>query len=122
MEIRILERRQGRAMNTGKTIYPKAEYFLVWTHIGSGDCWRWIEHKGWETERFMGQVTIISALGGREVLENPLCFGTDRRRCMATKERLNSEHVRNHEPENWRLPTWREAYARTHRRKDSTQA
>lgn len=104
-------------MNTGKTKYPPAEYFLEWTFLSAVNCWRWIEYKGWEVERFMGQEKVLSALGSTDVLTNPLCFGHDQKRCMFTKDRLNSEYVKKNEPENWSLPTWQEIYAKTHEKK-----
>lgn len=76
-------------------------------------CWRWIEYVGWEVDRFFSIVYILSPLGGIIELVNPLCFGLNRRKCMDEKERLNSEIVKDNEPENW-IATWKEAYARTH--------
>lgn len=78
---------------------------------------RWIEHKGWLVSAFFNDVTIINCMGRQETLHNCLCFGTDRRKCMRTKSRLNSEIVRQEEPELWRTnPNWQKAYSETHRR------
>lgn len=90
----------------------KPSNFLMLRQLDSG-CWRWIEYVGWEVDRFFSTVYILSPLGGMIELANPLCFGLNRRRCMDEKERLNSEIVKDTEPENW-IATWKEAYARTH--------
>ena len=96
----------------------KRELISVFMMDGDPDhIHRWIERKGWLVSAFFNDVTIINSMGREEVLHNCLCFGTDRRKCMRMKSRLNSEIVRSDEPVLWRTsPGWQQAYSNTHRR------
>ena len=95
----------------------KRELISVFANEGDPDhIHRYIEHKGWLVSAFFNDVTIINSMGREEVLHNCLCFGTDRRKCMRMKSKLNSEIVRSEEPMLWkRSPSWQRAYGDTHR-------
>lgn len=90
------------------------EYFLVLRTLYNG-CRRWIECIGWEVDRDDTSLYIITPINPTpEKLEGALCFGHNKKLCLREKDRLNSEIVRDEEPANFLLPTWQEAYRRTH--------
>ena len=75
------------------------EYLLELRQLHDG-CFRWIEHVGWLVDQFMGQYTFMSPMSPiPDVLNNCLYFGTDKKRCMFMKLKLNSEIVMKHEDE-----------------------
>lgn len=91
------------------------EYFLVLRTLDNG-CRRWIEHVGWEVDRNDTSVYITTPINPTpERLEGALCFGNYKHICLWEKDRLNSEIVRDEEPETFQLPTWQESYKRTHK-------
>lgn len=92
------------------------EYLLELRQLHDG-CFRWIEHIGWLVDQFMGQYTFMSPMSPiPDVLNNCLYFGTDKKRCMFMKLKLNSEIVMKHEDEDMQK-IWAEAYKKTHKTK-----
>lgn len=90
------------------------EYFLVLEVLGNG-CRRWIEHVGREVGRDDTGIYIVTPISpAPRYLEGALCFGHNKGLCLWEKNRLNSEIVRNEEPETFLFPTWQEAYRKTH--------
>ena len=95
-------------------VRKKLEYFLALRTLGN-DCRRWIEYIGWEVDQDDTGVYITTPINPISVrLEGVLCFGNNKLICLRKKDKLNSEIVRNEEPETFRLPTWQEAYRKTH--------
>lgn len=90
------------------------EYFLVLRTLDNG-CRRWIEYIGWEVDRDDTGVYITTPINPTpKRLEGSRCFGNYKHICLREKDRLNSEIVRDEEPETFKLPTWQELYKRTH--------
>ena len=95
-------------------VRKELEYFLVLKTLGNG-CRRWIEHVGWEVGRDDTGIYITTPIDPTpKYLKDALCFGNLKRLYLWEKDRLNSEIVRDEEPETFLLPTWQEAYRRTH--------
>jgi hypothetical protein len=88
------------------------QYFLHSEPLSSGHR-RWIEYTGWLIDQNEEACTILSPMGAEHILKSPLIFD-DREVCMFMKSKLNSEYVKQHEPENFEIPSWREAYNKTH--------
>lgn len=89
------------------------EYLLELRQLYDGT-YRWIEHVGWLVEQFFGQCTFMSPMSPTpDVLNNCIYFGTDKKRCMFMKDKLNSEIVMRDESEEMRQ-IWSETYRKTH--------
>lgn len=93
------------------------EYLLEYREIRAG-VFRWIEHVGWLVEQFMGQYTFLSPLSPYpEVFTNNcIYFGRDHKRCMFTKDKLNSEIVMKSGDEMMKQ-IWKQTYDKTHKTK-----
>lgn len=99
-------------------IRDKLEYFLVerpaHTVCTAFFNRRYIEIEGFKLYDFFNDVVITTPISPiPEQLHNPICFGNDRKLCMREKLRLNSEIVKNEEPEIF-SGLWEEAYNQTH--------
>lgn len=98
------------------------KYFLVLLSIQSTfnpktSIKRWIEYVGWVIDKPKPDMIVIhSPMGGQDTLVNALEFET-RKECLFTKDKLNSEIVKEHEPENW-IVTWKKTYDRTHKQSE----
>ena len=90
------------------------EYLLHLEELHDG-CKRWIEHVGWLIDQFMGQYTFMSPMSPYPdvFIHDVLYFGTDRKRCMFMKDKLNSERVMQYEDADMRK-IWSDTYNRTH--------
>ena len=96
-------------------VRKELEYFLVLRTLASA-CRRWIEYVGWEVGRDDTGIYITTPISPEpKYLEGALCFGNYKHLCLWEKDRLNSEIVREEEPETFQLPTWQETYRKTHK-------
>lgn len=89
---------------------------LLFRKLEIYDVWRWIEDTAVTIESFdLFVISYISALGTRISHEGQyIIIGTDRKKQIKEKEKLNSEWVKEHEPETFLLPPWQEAYRNSH--------
>ncbi|NDV80784.1 hypothetical protein [Bacteroides sp. 51] len=75
---------------------------------------RWIEYTGWIIDESSPDIIVIrSPMGGQIRLVNAIQFDS-KKECVFMKDKLNSEIVKESEPEHW-FPTWVETYNRTHK-------
>ncbi len=95
------------------------KYFLEKKMLDYFPVYRWINHVGYIIGQPEPGITIIhSPMGGQHILKNALVFN-NRKECRFMKNKLNSEIVKESEPQNWALPTWQETYAKTHPAEDN---
>lgn len=89
---------------------------LLFRKLEFYDAWRWVEYTAVKIESFdLFGISFISALGTRISHEGQyIIIGADRKKQMKEKEKLNSEWVKEHEPETFHLPSWQEAYRNSH--------
>ena len=89
---------------------------LLFKKLALYDDWRWIEDTAVKIESFdLFGIRYVSALGIHIRHEGQyIIIGTDRKKQMKEKEKLNSEWVKEHEPETFLLPSWQEAYRNSH--------
>lgn len=89
---------------------------LLFRKLKPINAWRWIEDSALKIENFdLFGISFISALGTRISHEGQyIIIGADRKKQMNEKEKLNSEWVKEHEPETFLLPSWQEAYRNSH--------
>lgn len=89
---------------------------LLFRKLETYDAWRWLEYTAVKIESFdLFGISFISALGSRTYHEGQyIIIGADRKKQMKEKEKLNSEWVKEHEPETFFLPSWQEAYRNSH--------
>ena len=89
---------------------------LLFRKLSLYDDWRWIEDTAVKIESFdLFGISYVSALGSHIRHEGQyIIIGTDRNKQMKEKEKLNSEWVKEHEPETFLLPSWQEAYRNSH--------
>lgn len=94
----------------------KSKEYLLELRQLHGGCYRWIEHVGWLVEQFLGQYTFMSPMSPIPdvFVNNCIYFGTDKKRCMFMKDKLNSEIVMRDEDAEMRQ-IWSETYRKTHR-------
>lgn len=92
---------------------------LLFRKLDPYDAWRWIEDTAVKIESFdLFGISYVSALGGHTHHEGQyIIIGADRKKQMKEKEKLNSEWVKEHEPETFLLPSWQEAYINSHKSK-----
>ena len=90
------------------------KYFLHFERLSFFTVMRWIEYTGWIIAEPSDDIIIITTpMGGQIRLRNALQF-EKRKECMFMKDKLNSEIVKENEPENW-IHTWRKTYEKTHK-------
>ena len=89
---------------------------LLFEKLETCDAWRWIEDTALKIESSdLFGISFISALGSHIRHEGQyIIIGADRKKQMKEKEKLNSEWVKEHEPETFLLPSWQEAYRNSH--------
>lgn len=89
---------------------------LLFSKLETYDVWRWLEVTAVKIESFdLFGISYISVLGTRISHEGQyIIIGADRKKQMKEKEKLNSEWVKEHEPETFLLPSWQEAYRNSH--------
>lgn len=89
-------------------------YFLQLEQLSTSKVMRWIEYCGWIIERpDQHLIIILSQMGSSTHLIDAMMFET-KKDCLFMKDKLNSEIVKEYEPDNW-LPTWKQTDERTHK-------
>jgi hypothetical protein len=98
----------------------KLEYFLDKEKISSssGEIFRWIEYvgwaDGWTMETGEPRYRVRTPMGGYFYLKCPLVYFQSKEEMMFEKDRLNSEIVKEFEPENFNIH-WSDIYNKTHK-------
>lgn len=89
--------------------------FLSLEWLPTAYCLRWIENRGWIVSQDDVSITVLSPLGSNDRFEQKKVrlYGDDRKRMMFDKDRLNSEIVKEQEPDIFHL--WEEVYDQTHK-------
>lgn len=89
---------------------------LLFKKLETCDAWRWLEYTAVKIESFdLFGISFVSPLGGRIFHEGQyIIIGTDRKKQIKEKEKLNSEWVKEHEPKTFLLPSWQETYRNSH--------
>jgi hypothetical protein len=88
------------------------EFFLHFEQLEISKCWRWLEYTGWSIEQSGTTIKMATPMGGYTMLNNPMQF-SNKKECMFTKSKLNSEYVKQHEPDNFNV-IWKDTYNKTH--------